>query len=291
MPEGLDAPDRGTGRGRPCRRPCEQAALNWSLEGSIVTMPSIGDLAVSPTHQAGGLGLLAGHGRRARRGPCLRERIEPGNNSPLFRGLRYQELVGAAWYRTILQLGPGGVRLGMHRLGAPAHWIPIPGHGRWLSMPDRRAGANSMPCLVERPSCQLKPGGTDRCSWRFFHRRSASCVGARSGCRGGPALSFGVGVACRMARPIATGPRTRGRDEGPPLQAGMKASRNTGGRCLLAWQHRSAGKAHPGGPGRAGPHPSQNVLPPPGWRRERVAMFEHAWVQNRSGLGLEGDRR
>ncbi|MCB0808002.1 MAG: hypothetical protein KDB96_01880 [Flavobacteriales bacterium] len=295
VPEGLDALIAAQDEEGHVVGLVNRLYLNWSLEGSIVTMPSIGDLAVSPTHRAGGLGLRLAMAAVRGADHAFVNGSNP-NSSPLFRGLRYQELVGAAWYRTILRPVRAGVRLGMHRLGLrPGARIPSPGTVDGYQCTGSPGGSelDALAALLNDHSAPVKPWW-DRSllTWRFFHPKGPRHVLVHDpGCQAALLLSFGVRRGLRMARPIAY----RAQDEDGTralLQAGMKVSRNMGADVLLAFTFDPAEKRiledlgarrAPSVPGTFFHHRD---------RRGNVAMFEQAWVQGAaSDLGLEAVRR
>ncbi|HEY0977721.1 MAG TPA: hypothetical protein VGE21_09640 [Flavobacteriales bacterium] len=89
--------------------------MAWNVNGNIEHIPALTDLAVDEHHRAGGLGLRLIMAA-TKDVPHAFVNGSNANSSPLFRGLKYQEITGARWMRKILAPVRGTIRFLLHRL-------------------------------------------------------------------------------------------------------------------------------------------------------------------------------
>lgn len=88
--------------------------MAWNVEGVIMPIPAIGDLAVDEEERKGGLGLRMVMRSVQGAQHAFVNGSNP-NSSPLFRGLKYQELTGAFWGRLVLAPVRAAARHGLYR--------------------------------------------------------------------------------------------------------------------------------------------------------------------------------
>ena len=89
--------------------------MEWSINGEIMIIPTLSDLAVKTTYRTGGAGLRLILKATSN---CAHAFVNGSNanSTPLFHSLGYQSLDGARWLKKILNPIWGGFRYGWHKL-------------------------------------------------------------------------------------------------------------------------------------------------------------------------------
>lgn len=187
--------------------------MRWNVHGPIVTIPGISDLVTDPAHRQGGLGLRLA--MRAVQG--LEHAFVNGSNpnsSPLFRGLKYQELTGAYWGRALLAPLRAGWRYGLHRVSGvrpgrpPSFRTKIPAGYNATTTPDDDLLDLLATFLNNAPANVKLHWTTEGLRWRFFHPLGPRHVllfstGGAGALTAAMLLSMGTRLGLLTARPIA----------------------------------------------------------------------------------------
>ncbi len=148
--------------------------MTWLVDGKPQVIPGIGDLSVDEEHRKGGLGLrLIMQSTRGSEHAFVNG--SNPNSSPLFRGLKYQEITGAFWGRALLAPVSTSWRYGLYRLTRIGPRPPGPVHamvhGRFAvtTTPDDALLGRIAGYLNLAPAATKLQWTVDTLRWRFFH--------------------------------------------------------------------------------------------------------------------------
>jgi len=264
----------------------------WTVNGRLCRIPAIGDLALADTHRRGGPGLRLVLASTRNADHAFVNGSNP-NSSPLFRSLKYQELEGAAWCRSILSPVRAGLGHAGHRLFGRTRAMPdlsrarVPAPWKCLHAPDERLRARLAELLNDHPAAVRPHWTTESLTWRFFHPLGPRHLLVHDAdMRSFVLLSAGVHRGVTVCRPIAYR-HASPNDFLPLLKAAIAASRSVGADLFLAFTMDRAEAEVMRANGL------QDRATTPGTfffhrRRDEAAAFARAWVQgSASDLGLE----
>lgn len=218
--------------------------LEWSIQGEVVLVPTLIDLALDPEHRHSGVGIRLIM-RGTRDAPHAFINGSNPNSAPVFRGLRYQELHGGHWSRLALRpLGALWRSLVFRLMGTSAR--PI--------RPARLRGQGDIHCTSEPSNALLaevarnanavlaaiRPHWTvDSIRWRFFHPDGPRHVlfhrkGPDGTLREALVLSLGSARGLNVVRPLLLVASDRGGTY-DLIKVAMRSARTAGAHAFVAF--------------------------------------------------------
>jgi hypothetical protein len=212
--------------------------LRWTVHGEAMAIPSIGDLALGEAQRKGGLGLRLVLAATRDVDHAFVNGSNP-NSSPLFRGLKYQEVTGCVWVRALLRPVSAGLHHGLYRVLGRSRGLPdpvrweVPAPYRATKAPD--AGTMERMCaLFNAHPAAVKPlWELDGFAWRFFHPRGPQHVLVHDETvHAAMLVSMGLHRGVVVARPIAW--RCTDKDRFKPLLGAALALARSAGAEVFA---------------------------------------------------------
>lgn len=187
--------------------------LTWDVNGTLVRIPAIGDLALDPDSRKGGLGLRLVLQATRDVEHAFVNGSNP-NSSPLFRGLKYQEITDVFWGRRVIHPLRMFRRLAMHRMfgttAGPHTLFRSSGRNGFHANADPDDDLLQALCdhLNDAPGKAKLHWTAETLRWRFFHPMGPRHVlfhrpGDKGALQDAVLLSAGLRHGIQVCRPIA----------------------------------------------------------------------------------------